>query len=544
MKSLSVNNLVSKIKENEDDFEWYPTTQEIVDVLFEDLKTQGRFYGYNRIQSILDIGCGNGSFFDKFDIASSREVDEYHPVRNLQYFGIEKSQTLINNITNNVVIVGTEFFEQSLIDKNINVSFCNPPYSEYEAWVEKVLLESTSEIIYFVIPDRWEKSERISFALKEREFKKTILGSFDFLNAERKARAKVHLVKFEESCKTKDAFDFWFDKTFSINCNQNSSRVYESDKIESVEKELVQSEDFVSQIVSFYNKDMEKLFSNYKALESLDYQILKELSVDVKSLKDALKEKIKGLKNVYWNLLFKRYTKITERLTCDTRKKLLEKVYRNTNIDFTEKNIMTVTLWVIKNANNYFESQLKDYFLKMSNPDSIVRYKSNKRYNDDDWKYAKEEFKRSYGCDKKRVNNYALDYRIVYEGYSNFDRDWLTESAFELLRDTVVIAKNLGFKFEENLFSDCRTEKAFKNKDILYKDGTVFCNVKLYQNGNKHFKFDEKFMKKMNVEVSRLNGWIQSKEEAKSELGLNDDEISEMWNKNLKLEFSKTLLLT
>lgn len=541
---MNTNNLVLKIKENNEDFEWYPTTEEIVDCFVDDLKKQDRFYGYNKIKSILDIGCGNGSFFDKYEASVKKFADENNPMMNIKFFGIEKSQTLINNIKNDVVILGTEFFDQSLIDKEIDVSFCNPPYSEYESWVEKIIFESMSDFIYFVIPDRWEKSERISFALKERQFKTTVLGNFDFNNAERKARAKVCLVKLESNHKTKDAFNFWFDKTFSIDCKEKINPIYQHEKIENIEKELVQTEDFVSQIVSFYNKDMEKLYSNYKSLENLDYQILKELNVDIKMLKDALKEKIKGKKNVYWNLLFKRYTKITERLTCDTRKKLLEKVYKNTNIDFTEKNIMTVTLWVIKNANSYFESQLKDYFLRLANPESIVRYKSNKRYNDDDWKYLKEEFAKSWNHNKESVKNYMLDYRIICEGYSNFDRDWLSDSAFELIRDTVVIAKNLGFKFDNIFSSDVRAEKAFKNKDILYSDGTVFCNIKLYQNGNRHFKFDKKFMKKMNVEVSRLNGWIRSKEEAKSELGLNDDDVSEMWGKNLKLEFSNTLLLT
>lgn len=540
---MNTNNLVIKIKENNEDFEWYPTTEEIVDCFVDDLKKQDRFYGYNKIKSILDIGCGNGSFFDKYEASVKKFADENDTMMNLKFFGIEKSQTLINNIKNDVVILGTEFFEQSLIDKEIDVSFCNPPYSEYESWVEKIIFESMSDFIYFVIPDRWEKSERISFALKERQFKTTVLGNFDFNNAERKARAKVCLVKLESNHKTKDAFNFWFDKMFSIDCKEKINPIYQHEKIENIEKELIQTEDFVSQIVSFYNKDMEKLYSNYKSLENLDYQILKELNVDIKMLKDALKEKIKGKKNVYWNLLFKRYTKITERLTCDTRKKLLEKVYKNTNIDFTEKNIMTVTLWVIQNANSYFESQLKDYFLRLANPESIVRYKSNKRYNDDDWKYLKEEFIKSWNHNKESVKNYMLDYRIICEGYSNFDRDWLSDSAFELIRDTVVIAKNLGFKFD-NIFNDNRTEKAFKNKDILYSDGTVFCNIKLYQNGNRHFKFDKKFMKKMNVEVSRLNGWIRSKEEAKSELGLDDDDVSEMWGKNLKLEFSNTLLLT
>lgn len=322
---MNTNNLVLKIKENNEDFEWYPTTKEIVDCFVDDLKKQDRFYGYNRIKSILDIGCGNGSFFDKYEASVKKFADENNPMMNLKFFGIEKSQTLINNIKNDVVILGTEFFEQSLIDKEIDVSFCNPPYSEYESWVEKIIFESMSDFIYFVIPDRWEKSERISFALKERQFKTTVLGNFDFNNAERKARAKVCLVKLESNHKTKDAFNFWFDKTFTINCKEKINPIYETEKIENIEKELIQTEDFVSQIVSFYNKDMEKLYSNYKSLESLDYQILKELNVDVEMLKNSLKEKIKGCKNVYWNLLFKRYTKITERLTCDTRKKTFRK---------------------------------------------------------------------------------------------------------------------------------------------------------------------------------------------------------------------------
>ena len=44
----SVSELVKEQKQNGENTEFYPTTQEIVDVLFEDLKTQDRFYGYNK----------------------------------------------------------------------------------------------------------------------------------------------------------------------------------------------------------------------------------------------------------------------------------------------------------------------------------------------------------------------------------------------------------------------------------------------------------------------------------------------------------------
>lgn len=64
----SVNQLVTAIKENGEDFEWYPTTQEIVNALQKHLKaTAPKCYGtwsYNG--KVLDVGCGNGSFFEKF----------------------------------------------------------------------------------------------------------------------------------------------------------------------------------------------------------------------------------------------------------------------------------------------------------------------------------------------------------------------------------------------------------------------------------------------------------------------------------------------
>ena len=54
----TVNQLVAEIKENGQDFEWYPTTSEIVDALAAKLKNR-------TVYSILDIGCGNGGFFEK-----------------------------------------------------------------------------------------------------------------------------------------------------------------------------------------------------------------------------------------------------------------------------------------------------------------------------------------------------------------------------------------------------------------------------------------------------------------------------------------------
>ena len=53
-----MNKLVQQLKENEQDFEWYSTTSEIIKVIQKDIKEN-----FDDHYSILDIGAGDGNFF-------------------------------------------------------------------------------------------------------------------------------------------------------------------------------------------------------------------------------------------------------------------------------------------------------------------------------------------------------------------------------------------------------------------------------------------------------------------------------------------------
>ena len=312
---MTVNSLIQKAKEENQDFEWFPTTQEIVNEIVADIGK--RYSYYDKVARLLDIGCGNVSFFEKFDIAA--EKLHYNNILVHHRYGIEKSQTLLNNLHEKVIILGTEFHEQSLIDKEMDVIFCNPPYSEYEEWAEKIILEGNAKYIYLVIPDRWESSQRIKTALERRDIKTKVLGSFDFLQAERKARANVHIVRLTIDKNREDAFDLWFNSTFNLSCEEKKFDS-ETEQVK-IEKQLVEG-DIIEQLVKFYNADMEKLYNNYKAIETLDASILKELNVNISTLKEGLKQRIKGLKNLYWKTLFSRYDKVTSRLTSKIRSEL------------------------------------------------------------------------------------------------------------------------------------------------------------------------------------------------------------------------------
>ena len=207
-------------------------------------------------------------------------------------------------------------------------------------------------------------------------------------------------------------------------------------------------------------------------------------------------------------------------------------------------------MWLIRNSNKMFDDQLSDFFLKLCNPETIHRYKSNLRWNEDEWRYIKENLSkghRYYETDYS-LKNIQLDYRIIVKSWGNWETDYdgkcndrMTENCIEFLEDTYIIAENLGFKIERPLPVERWNAPydRWNNFDIHYrtKDGewTQFANVKLYKNGNRHIKFCQEFMRKLNVEMARINKWIQDKTEASKEMEIPIEEMNEIWGTTYKL---------
>lgn len=550
----TVNQLVAEIKENNEDFEWYPTTPEIVRAFALYVKSWNHVWddcGYSG--SILDVGCGNGGFFQKLC------ADE--TFKNIDKYGIEKSIILSEQLPEDVVLLGTDFNQQTLIDKKVDIIFCNPPYSEYDTWAEKIILQGNCKAIALVIPTRWASNERIKYALERRNMKAEVVGTYDFENAERKARATVDLIfisakvnRLYASAETlKDPFDLWFDDTFKINAETDNYKTgLDSDREKKIKNELSVKGDTAEMLVQFYNRDMDKLYNNYRKLEEIDADLFNELKVNVPMLKESLKTRLQGLKHIYWDLLFKKYDKVTSRLTSTGRRKVINRLNDNTAIDFTLENIFQLTLWIIKHSNTLFDEQITEFFYSLCNTENIHRYKSNKRWSDDDWRYMKKNLY-EYGHLKKdkvsQLKNILLDYRIIVTAFGNFETVWrtkLTESCLNFLSDTVIIGKNLGFDIDFSLpekYADVDVDD-WKNFNISTKDGRIFANVKLYKNGNRHVKFCKEFMQKLNVEMARINGWVQDKSEAVKEMDVPADVVDSVWGTNLHIgiESGKKLL--
>lgn len=515
--------VVEQLKQADQDFEWYPTTDEIIGALCRDMR---RVLVRARRMSLLDIGAGNGKVLAAVRAGLAGGAD---PVE-VEMYAIEKSPILLAQMSENMYVVGTDFDEQSLIDKTIDVTYCNPPYSQYEKWAAKIIRQSASTFVYLVIPTRWKDEPSIAAAIKFREATVRVVGEYTFEDGERKARAVVNLLRVRLQAEKDDAFDRFFAEEFGdlkSKFDKDGENKKDGDYYEQKQREhdarfkgLTPGNNYAARLVALYNAEMEKIHSNYKMVGQLDADLLRELQIAPDAILKFLKLRLRGLRLVYWHELFDHMHEITNRLTSKNRGLLLETLNKNGHVDFTLNNIYAVLLWMVKNANSYINSQTLDLFDDMISAANVHNYKSNQRaFVYDRWRYEQE-----------RPTHIALEYRLVLEHCGGYNNDQFIKElegrAAEFLGDLLTVAKNLGFECdtapaELSSFYRRKWRPGDKyNFVCTTPDGkreTLF-EVRAFCNRNMHIRLNQKFALALNVEVGRLRGWIFSKEEAVEEL--------------------------
>ena len=551
----STGSLITEIKAADQDYEFYPTTDEIIQALVHDIKygksvdlaiprefgsSVNSFDGYC---SVLDIGAGNGKVL--MALKEGTALRELH--------AIEKSPILCKALDPEILIVGTDFAEQSLLSKSVDVIFCNPPYSQYEDWAEKIIRQAASHVVYLVIPQRWESSAKIADAIKFRNADCHKVGKFTFEDADRQARAVVHLLRIKMVRWNKDdAFDRFFAEQFGDLISKfkapkagDKKEGAESEK-KSPFSELVVGENYPNALVGLYNQEMANIEKNYHLVAQLDVPLLKEFEISPDRIMACLKTRLTGLRNAYWNELFSHLSTVTDRLTSDSRKKLLDTLQTHVQVDFTVSNIYAVIIWVIKNANRYMDSQLLTTYDLMVQKANVVLYKSNqKTFMENRWRYSGDQ----------ENSHYALDYRIVTHRIGgiaaggDFRDKGLEERAAVFLGDLLTIANNLGFRCETVhpcLDRNGREGWVSGKTQVFYftdKNGNraPLYDVKAFKNGNLHMRLHKTFILALNVEHGRLKGWLRNASEAVEELG--DVEAADFFKTNLQLPMSNPGLL-
>jgi len=526
---IATTELVKSAVAEGQDFEWYPTTKRMIDVVKRRIPEDA--------ESIMDIGAGDGRVLGSFA----------EKCRNAKLFSIEKSTVLVQAQPDCVIPVGTDFYEQNLACLRTDYIFCNPPYSQFEPWAVAIIEAGYAELAFLVIPRRWTDSKAIKQALKRRGASVKAIHSDDFMGADRQSRAVVDIVEIRyprdnttyKSPPT-DPFDIWFDQ------NIDTFEEVEEGTLDEWEagKELARkhSKSSITEMVAAYTEEYQRMEANYRAIFKLDRALLDEMSVSKDAIREGIKKKMAGLKAKYWQVLFGRMDAITSRLTTNTSRRMIEKLTGRTSVAFTAKNAYAIVLWAVKNANRYYDEQLVALFRELSNAESVKNYKSNqKTWQAGTWRYKNE------GHDR-----YSLDYRFVVPRYSAIHRagDYhydcqgnLENSCHDLIADIIAVLSNLGFKLW-----------AFRSRDRQWEAGQwedfegegtqgVLFQVKAHLNGNLHFRFMPKAIKRLNIEAGRLLGWLQNIDDGVRELGYPREEIAESFGANAQIAPSGLKLL-
>ena len=181
----SVRSLVVQLKAADQDFEFYPTTDKMIQKVLDHITSDAFFEAHGKhrsrydIKSVLDVGAGAGAFL--------KAAGEHERYRGAELLAIEKSQILISQLVGFCKVIGTDFHAQSFLPKQVDVLFSNPPYLEYEQWTTRLIKECPAEMMYFIIPSRWKDSVNINAAIKFRNADVTVIGSDDFLDADHPA---------------------------------------------------------------------------------------------------------------------------------------------------------------------------------------------------------------------------------------------------------------------------------------------------------------------------------------------------------------------
>jgi hypothetical protein len=415
------------------------------------------------------------------------------------------------------------------MDKSFSVIFSNPPYSVFVPWCEKLLKEANFGLIYFVLPVRWQNQKEIMRELERYEYE--ILGEYDFSGADRAARAQVNLIRVSQKTididneryerKQDDSFTRWID--------ENLGKIEDGEKRKSYDDEqlaLKVKADDISEAVEQYEYEKNNLLIGLKAIPVLPSEVLKALGIDRKSFIETVKKSVEAIKNKYWRYVFDKLQPINSRLTKDTRNKLLGEMDEFKTVDFNTDNIYSIIIWVINNFNKYTNEQIVSMFQKLTKPDYIKAYKSNRHWDKDTWRYAgkdcKNEFEGAEG--KGKPEKYMLDYRIVTRCYCRYD--WDTDTFVD---DLIIVFRSLGYDIPEYVhpdFKDKGTEQFFHSRN-----GEIVFTARYYVNGNVHLKINQKLMMKFNIEAARILGWVRGPADIQDEFDVTEEEAVHLWKK-------------
>lgn len=529
----STNAIVEHLKDQNMDYEFYPTTDEIIQVIKSKLPS---YPG-----SILDVGAGDGRTLLKLcDTEGARDWTKY---------AIEKNPMLRALISNDIMLVGQDFYENTLWDKDIDVIFCNPPYSEYNEWMFKIISEANAKQIFLVVPKRWTERLNLQSIIIDRGYSVESLGQYSFKEAERAARCTVDVVMLtkNQDWKMQDFFDLELKKQFNIpkkdsNTYRNSEKNERQFKSSVNNHQVVCGGDYVKAIVELYTQEQSRINNTLTALSQIDGELFAELDINLEKIKTLIVTKLSQLHTKYWQEVISKFNVIASRLTSRNSKFLFSNIQK-ISLCFNEANIHSIAEWVIKTASEKIETQAVEFYNSLITSSNVTLYKSNHRV------FVENQFEMKTPS--------KLNYQIVVSKFNalrkpqySWDDDGILEhEAFIFLSDLIVVANSLGYTIDNyNLHRLNNSKKWVSGKIEEFhctrnKEQILLFRVRVFYNGNIHIKMDKGFNHKLNVLKGKHEGWLNSVDDVMNEFDVPEDEAAELFKDLPKLGMQVSGLL-
>jgi hypothetical protein len=381
------------------------------------------------------------------------------------------------------------------------------------------------------MPVRWKNQKEITKELERYEA--TVIGEFDFSNADRDARGKVNLVRVNAKWKkdklekythqetVENAFERWV-REYIADFEENPGRNWDEER----EEALVLKKAPIDQLVDDYETEKANLGDAFKAIGKLPPEIIKLLGQDKASMLEIIRKAIEGLKSKYWRAAFDKLEPVQKRMTIKTRDRIFEQIGEFKTLDFNADNIYSVIIWIINNCNIGILDQIGEVFDEMTSKEYIEEYKSNRHWAKSDWRHTDKSWKYEKLPPRWKL---GLDYRIVVSTYFRYSYD-----KYSVIDDFIVICRNLGFPIAPH----CQPHYDLHSTEQKFwtDDGELAFTMRYYTgNKNAHLKINKKLLMKFNIEVAKIRKWMSDPGDVAEEFNVSKEEAAKLWNSGVAL---------
>jgi NACalpha-BTF3-like transcription factor len=380
------------------------------------------------------------------------------------------------------------------------------------------------------MPERWKNSSILKNGIER--FETTIVGEFDFSEANRQARGKVNLVRVNRNWIINEEYDIAYqeklENVFERWVRENIADFKEEERY-NYEKEqetaLKLKQTDIDLLIERYEEDKENLRKAFEIIGTLDSDIIKMFGQTKDSMLEIIRKSIKGLKHKYWRIAFDKLDPVKKRMTLATRQSIFDRIREFEKLDFNADNIYSIVIWIINNTNFSITEQVCEVFDKMTNKEYIEEYKSNRHWAKGDWKYTQSDWMRDELPDRWKL---GLDYRIVLHTY------FMKYDKLTIVDDFIIICNNLGFPIQENCEPDYTLHNA--KQEFYTTSGELAFTMRYYTgNQNAHLKINKKILIKFNVQVAKIRQWLSTPEAIVDDFDVDLDEAVQLWKSSVNL---------